>query len=108
MENKEIDAALLLEGELKRRVKEIVTAQIEETLVKHVGGIIRQEKESLIMEVAMAVGKIVRLAEEEGRKPLWQSTPEEFGMTQEDVNRSSIRRLTEIPQEYTNAIRKQT
>jgi hypothetical protein len=29
-------------------------------------------------------------------------------MTQEDVNRSSIRRLTEIPQEYTNAIRKQT
>jgi hypothetical protein len=108
MENKEIDAALLLEGELKRRVKEIVTAQIEEVLIRHVGGIIRQEKESLVMEVAMAVGKIVRLAEEEGRKPLWQSTPEEFGMTQEDVNRSSIRRLTEIPQEYTNAIRKQT
>ena len=108
MENKEIDAALLLENELKRRVKEIVTAQIEEALVKHVGGIIRQEKESLIFEIATGVGKIIRLAEEEGRKPLWQTTPEEFGMTQEDVNRSSIRRLTEIPQEYTNAIRKQT
>jgi hypothetical protein len=117
METQAIDSALLLEGELKRRVKEIVTAQIEEALVKHVGGIIRQEKEALIFEIATGVGKIIRLAEEEGRKPLWQTTPEEFGLTKEELNRSHISRPTQIqnewlPQELTkeidDAIRKQT
>ena len=113
MENHQIDSALLLENELKRRVKEIVTAQIEEALVKHVGGIIRQEKESLIFEIATGVGKIIRLAEEEGRKPLWQTTPEEFGMTKEELNRSHMSRSVEIPdlelkKEIDDAVRKQT
>jgi hypothetical protein len=108
MENREIDAALLLENELKRRVKEIVNAQIEEALVKHVGGIIRQEKEHLIFEIATGVGKIIRLAEEEGRRPLWQSTPEEFGMTKEQLNKHMLGKDIEINKEIDNAIRKQT
>ena len=117
METQAIDSALLLENELKRRVKEIVTAQIEEALVKHVGGIIRQEKEALIFEIATGVGKIIRLAEEEGRKPLWQTTPEEFGLTREELNRSHLSRPTQIPNEWLpqeltkeidDAVRKQT
>lgn len=100
MENHEVDSAILLEGEIKRRVKEIVTGQIEEALVRHVGGIIRQEKEALIFEIATAVGKIIRLAEEEGRKPLWQTTPEEFGLTKEELNRSHLSRSVQIPDEW--------
>ena len=108
MENHEIDSALLLENELKRRVREIVQAEVEKAIVKYVGAVIRQEKEHLIMEVAMGVGKIIRLAEEEGRRPLWQSTPEEFGMTKGELNKHMLGKDIEINKETDNAIRKQT
>lgn len=102
MENVAIDSAILLEGEIKRRVSEIVQGEIQQAMVKYIGEIIRQEKESLIMEVAMGVGKIIRLAEEENRRPLWHSTPEEFGLTQEDLNRSHLSRAVEIPTQELN------
>ena len=86
MTNEETDTALILENELKRRVNEVV----ERVVVNMVGKIIHEElnkyKSEMMMEVAIAVGKMLRVVESEGRKPLWEATPEEFGLTKIDLN----------------------
>jgi hypothetical protein len=73
MTNEETDTALILEGELKRRVKEVV----ERIVVNMVGKIIHDElnkyKSEMMLEVAISVGKMLRLVEQEGRKPLWEN-----------------------------------
>ena len=73
MTNEETDTALILENELKRRVNEVV----ERVVVNTVGKIIHQElnkyKNEMLMEVCVAVGKTMRVAENEGRKPLWET-----------------------------------
>lgn len=90
MTNEETDTALILENELKRRVNEVV----ERVVVNTVGKIIHQElnkyKNEMLMEVCVAVGKTMRVAENEGRKPLWEATPEEFGLTREELNKSDM------------------
>lgn len=104
MTNEETDAALILEGELKRRVKEIV----ERTVINIVGKVIHEElnkyKNEMLMEVCVAVGKTMRVAENEGRKPLWESTPEEFGLTHEDLNSHNIEKVTHALREQTPSI----
>jgi len=86
MPNDEVDTALILEGEMKRRVSEVV----EKVVVNIVGKVIHQElnkyKAEMLMEVCMAVGKTLQVIENEGRKPLWEATPEEFGLTREELN----------------------
>ena len=95
MPNDEIDTALILEGELKRRVAEVV----EKVVVNMVGKIIHEElnkyKAEMLMEVSINVGKMLRVVENEGRKPLWESTPEEFGITREELNRSHMEKDTD-------------
>ena len=90
MTNQETDTALILEGELQRRVKEVV----ERVVVNIVGKIIHEElnkyKAEMMMEITLAVGKSLRVIENEGRKPLWEATPEEFGLTKEDLNTHNI------------------
>ena len=109
MTNQETDTALILENELKRRVREVVQQVAHEIVRKEMREEFRKQKETMLMEVSITVGKHLRLIENEGRKPLWEATPEEFGLTSEELNRSSIRRLDDIPQEvFKDAIRKQT
>jgi hypothetical protein len=90
MTNQETDTALILEGELQRRVKEVV----ERVVVNIVGKIIHEEfnkyKAEMLMEISIAVGKMLQTIENEGRKPLWEATPEEFGLTREDLNTHNI------------------
>lgn len=85
MTNQETDTALILENELQRRTKEVV----ERVVVNIVGKIIHEElnkyKTEMMMEVALSVGKMFKVIEQEGRKPLWEATPEEFGLTKEDL-----------------------
>jgi hypothetical protein len=73
MTNEETDTALILENELKRRVNEVV----ERVVVNMVGKIIHEElnkyKAEMLMEVSIAVGKMLRVVESEGRKPLWET-----------------------------------
>lgn len=105
MENHEVDSAILLEGEIKRRVQEIVRGEVERAVVNHIGKVIREEKERMMMEISIAIGKSMRLANEENRKPLWESTPEEFGLTSEELNRSSIRRLDDVQNEINKQLK---
>jgi len=86
MTNQETDTALILENELQRRTKEIV----ERVVVNMVGKIIHEElnkyKNETVMEIALSVGKMFKVIEQEGRKPLWESTPEEFAHLKKDQN----------------------
>jgi hypothetical protein len=110
MENEQLDAALILEDELKRRCNEIV----ERVVVNMVGKIIHEElnkyKAEMMLEISIAIGKSLQVVENEGRKPLWEATPEEFGLTHEELNTHS---MTPIRNAYNNlgasdAIREQT
>ena len=90
MTNQETDTALILENELKRRVAEVV----EKVVVNMVGKIIHQElnkyKTEMMLEISIAVGKSLQAIEREGRKPLWEATPEEFGLTHEQLNTHAL------------------
>jgi hypothetical protein len=101
MTNEETDAALILENELKRRVNEVV----ERVVINIVGKVIHEElnkyKSEMMLEVALSVGKMLRVVENEGRKPLWESTPEEFGLTHEELNTHSIEKVTHAVREQT-------
>jgi hypothetical protein len=86
MTDQETDTALILENELQRRVSGIV----ERVVVNMVGKIIQQElnkyKTEMMMEVSIAIGKSLQVIENEGRKPLWEATPEEFTHLKKDQN----------------------
>jgi len=104
MTNQETDTALILENELRRRVNEVV----ERVVVNIVGKVIREHldkyKAEMLMEVSLSVGKMLHVIEKEGRKPLWEATPEEFGLTKEDLNSHALGRFDT---ELNHAIRKQ-
>ena len=106
MENEALDAALILEDELKKRVHAVV----ERVVINIVGRVIQDElnkyKNEMLMEVCIAVGKTMRVAENEGRKPLWEATPEEFGLTQEDLNTHNIEKVTHAVCEQTPPLQK--
>jgi hypothetical protein len=95
MPNDEVDTALILEGELKRRVSEVV----EKVVVNMIGKVIHEEmnkyKAEMLMEVCIAVGKTMQVIENEGRKPLWEAKPEDFGITHEELNRSHMEEDTD-------------
>jgi len=106
-----VDAAVILEGKVNERVEKQVALNLNSMLRKavkeEVQRAIAEEKQNMMMEISITVGKALRASELEGRKPLWESTPEEFGLTAKDLNSSSMRRLDDV-QENLNAIRKQT
>jgi hypothetical protein len=105
-----VDAAIILENKVNERVEKQVALNLNSMLRKavkeEVQKAIREEKHNMMMEISISVGKALRASEIEGRKPLWESTPEEFGLTAKDLNSSSMRRLDDV-QENLNAIRKQ-
>jgi hypothetical protein len=90
MTNQETDTALILENELKRRVSEVVQEIAHSIVRKAMREEFTKQKEAMLMEVSIALGKNLRLIENEGRKPLWEATPEEFGLTREDLNTHMI------------------
>ena len=90
MTNEQTDTALILENELKRRVEELVRKAVEPIIIEEVRKIFITQKDSMLMEVSIAVGKTLQIIENEGRKPLWEATPEEFGLTKEDLNTHNI------------------
>jgi microcystin degradation protein MlrC len=76
MTNEETDTALILEGELKRRVREVVgdmlLVQVEDAVQRRFA----KEKEMMLLEISLKVGHMLRDIEREGRQPLWVTGPE--------------------------------
>ena len=86
MTNQETDTALILENELKRRVCEVVRGIVGDVVSEQMTKKFAEQKAEMLLEVCIAVGKNLQTIENEGRKPLWESTPEEFGLTNESLN----------------------
>jgi len=86
MTNQETDTALILENELKRRVREVAGELVRSVVRDVMAQELQKQKENMLLEVSLAVGKMLRVIEEEGRRPLWEATPEEFGLTKEQLN----------------------
>jgi len=101
MTNQETDTALILENELKRRVREVVHQVAHEIVRKEMQEEFRKQKEAMLMEVSITVGKHLRLIENEGRRPLWEATPEEFGLTRYELNNQHIEKVTDAVREQT-------
>ena len=78
---------------------------IERTVVNVIGKTIHEEldkyKQQMIMEICLAVGKTMQVADKQGRTPLWETDPAEFGLGEADLNSHMI-------EGSQNAIRKQT
>ena len=112
MTNQETDTALILENELKRRVHEVV----ERVVINIVGKVIHEElnkyKAEMMTEVCIAVGKTLQVVENEGRKPLWEATPEEFGLTRDELNTHAMTPVRNVynnlDKELPDAVREQT
>ena len=123
MTNQETDAALILENELARRVREVMKSVVSDMVRNEmreqfaimksvVSDMVRNEmreqfakqKESMLMEISITIGKHLRLIENEERKPLWESTPEEFGLTHEDLNTHNIQKVDHAIREQTPSL----
>ena len=78
---------------------------IERTVVNVIGKTIHEEldkyKQEMIMEICIAVGRTIQVADKEARAPLWETDPTEFGLTKEQLNSHMI-------EGSQNAIRQQT
>jgi len=111
MTNQETDTALILENELKRRVNEIVRDSVRGIIKEEVRNIFIAKKDSMMMEISIAVGKTLQTIENEGRKPLWEATPEEFGLTNESLNTHAMTPIrnvyNNIDKELPDALREQ-
>jgi hypothetical protein len=92
MTNEETDTALILEGELKRRVTEVLGQIVHNVVRREMQTQFAEQKSNMLMEISIAVGKMMRVMEEEGRNPLWEATPAEFGLTRDDLNTHALGR----------------
>ena len=103
------DQAIVLEGAVKKRVRDAVVevftgydTEIDNKIAKKFSSVVKQaveaaikrEKEKMMMEIAVQVGKIIGdAARDEDRRPLWESTPEEFGFTKEMLNTHNLGKM---------------
>ena len=90
MTNKETDTALILENELRRRVSVVVKSELVGTVHEIVKKELDSYKNEMMTEIMLSIGKALRQIEKEERKPLWESKPEEFGLTHENLNTHMI------------------
>jgi len=90
MTNEETDTALILEGELKRRVHEVSVNIVREEVSKQMQAIFTEQKTKMLMEISINVGQMLNLIEKEGRKPLWESKPEDFGFDHKELSTHMI------------------
>ena len=89
-----IDSMLILEGKLQERVNKLIGTTVERTIVNIIGRqiqeAIKREKAEMLLEIAIKVGQMLKTVEKDERKPLWESTPEEFKLTHADLNTHMI------------------
>lgn len=92
MTNQETDTALILEGELRRRVKEIMGDEVRQQVAAAMQELFDKQKAQMMLEVSINIGKIMQVAERENRKPLWETDPAEFNVSIEQLNSHMISR----------------
>jgi len=87
MTNQETDTALILENELKRRVREVATTIIQQEVAAAIEREMSRRKDQMLMEVSIKVGQMLKGIEEEGRQPLWVSGPQTMKEFQDAIRK---------------------
>lgn len=87
MTNQETDTALILENELKRRVREVATTIIHQEVAVAIEREMSRRKDQMLMEVSIKVGQMLKGIEEEGRQPLWVSGPQTMKEFQDAIRK---------------------
>lgn len=104
--NEAVDAAIILEGRVNERIEKevhrVISRELSKLIASEVDKAFGAYKDSMMLEISITVGKIMRHTEEENRKPLWESTPEELGLMHKDLNSHMLGK-----KEEDHAIRKQ-
>jgi spermidine/putrescine-binding protein len=103
MTNQETDTALILENELQRRVTAVVNQVIHRAVKDKMDELFAQQKAAMLMEVSIAVGKMLRLVETEGRTPLWETDMAELGFGEVPTNHN-IQKVTDALREQTPSV----
>lgn len=85
-----VDSALILENRLKERVEKLVEKTVINIVGREIHAAIEREKQALMMEIAVTIGKTMRYSDNEKRRPLWESTPEEFGFDSMSLNTHNL------------------
>ena len=70
-----IDSALILEDKLKERVARIVEKVVVNVVGKEIHAAIDREKQAMMTEITLSIGKALQSIEKDGRVPLWESNP---------------------------------
>ena len=91
MDNEQTDTALILENELKRRVSEVAHEIVRRHVKEMIDAEFVKRKNDMMMEMSVTIGKMLQLIEKEDRKPLWESTPAEFGLTEMQLNAHNLK-----------------
>lgn len=112
--NEAVDSAIILENRvnerIEREVNRIINRDLSKLMAHEVDKAFMAYKDSMLMEISITVGKIMRHTEEENRKPLWESTPEELGLERDSLNRHMLSKSGkhDLTTGDIDAIRKQT
>ena len=89
-----VDSAIILEGKMHQRVRtevaKVLEGMLDRLVTAEVAKVYALHKETMLMEIAITVGKTLRTSEAEYRKPLWESTPEELGLNPADLNKHML------------------
>lgn len=107
MTNQETDTALILEAELKRRVTEVLSGVVHKVVREQIEKTFAEHKSHMLMEISIAVGKMLRVIEEEGRNPLWEASPSDFGFGKKELETFKTVEF-EPEKDITNAIHEVT
>jgi siroheme synthase (precorrin-2 oxidase/ferrochelatase) len=106
--NEQLDVALTLEEGLQKRIREhaspIVNSMVKHEIEKHFTAM----KENMMMELSLTIGRLLKSIEDENRRPLWESTPEDFGLTKKQLISSQARPKDIFEEDLRDALHKQT
>jgi hypothetical protein len=85
-----VDAAIILENRVRERVQHEVKFVVKEMVRDEVSRLLSDAKGAMVMEVTTSINQMLRSFVEQERKPLWESTPEELGLTPADLNKHML------------------
>jgi predicted transcriptional regulator len=85
-----LDSAILLENRIRERIREETNHILKELVASEVRKLFLDHKGVLLMEITTSINQMLRGFIDEKRKPLWESTPEELGLSRDDLNKHML------------------
>jgi hypothetical protein len=83
LDQEAVDSAIILENKVNERVErevnKFLSRQVEKMVANEVHKAFATYKKEMMLEISITIGKMLRVADEEERKPLWETDLKELG-----------------------------